>query len=115
MFAVSLATIKRLVAQRRDVGDLRPKTSPGRPAKIRREQHAALWAQLEVFPDATLATHCQLWQQAHSVVVSTRAMARAITRLGWTYKKRRWVPPNVMNNSVQATGSASNTVQPMIS
>jgi transposase len=106
-FGVSLATIKRLLTQRRDTGTLTPKTSPGRPPKIRPEQRAALWAQLEAYPDVTLATHCHLWEQAHGVQLSTRAMARAIKRLGWTRKKRRWVPPSVMSSSAPRTASAS--------
>ena len=103
---VSLAPSKRLLAQRRDTGILTPKPSPGRPTKLRPEQRAALWAQLEAYPDATLATHCSLWEQAHGVQLSTRAMARAIKRLGWTRTKRRWVPPSATSSSARHIGSA---------
>src|SRR3712207_1627529 len=61
-----------------------PQTSPGRPPQIRPDQHVALWAQLEQQPDATLAMHCQRWEEAQGMMVSTHAMARAINRLGWT-------------------------------
>ncbi len=44
-------------------------------------------AQLRDHPDATLAQHCQLWQQAHGVRVSPATMSRTIQRLSWTWKK----------------------------
>ena len=105
LFGVSLATIKRWLTHRRTSGTLVPKTSPGRPTTIRPAQYAALWAQLEAHPDATLTTHCELWEQTQQVRVSTRAMARAIQSLGWTRKKRRWVPPSAMRSSAPRTAS----------
>ena len=94
-FAVGLTTVKRYV-RLAEADALTPKVPPGRSRtrRIRPEHDAALWAQLEAHDDATLAQHCQLWHTAHGIEVSTATMSRAITRLGWTRKKRRWQPPS---------------------
>ncbi len=104
-FGVSLGTIKRLVARRRTAQDLTPQSPPGRPRSIAGDHHAAVWAQLEASPDATVDEHTRRWNTAHGTTLSSRTVGRAIARLGWTRKKRRWQPPNVMNRS----GSSSAT------
>ncbi len=35
-----------------------------------------------------------MWEQDQGVGVSVATMSRAIRKLGWTYKQRRWQPPN---------------------
>ena len=52
----------------------------------------ALTAELRTTPDATLAELVTRWQAARGVSVSVATMGRAIQRLHWTRKKRRWVP-----------------------
>jgi transposase len=56
-----------------------------------------LWKQLQEHDDATLDQHCQLWEIKQGDKVSISTMSRAIRRLGWTLKKRVWVPPNETN------------------
>jgi transposase len=94
LFGVSRATIKRYLKQRRETGEVTAKSHPGRPPKKFAPLQAGLVAQLQAHDDATLETHCQLWQEQHGVLVSTSTMSRAIRRVGWTRKKRRWVPLN---------------------
>jgi transposase len=94
-----LATIKRYVKHRREVGHVKPKAIPGRPAKKARQREAALLPQLQAHPDVTLEHHCELWQQAHGERVSPRTMGRAIKQLGWTRKKSRWQPVNATSKS----------------
>jgi hypothetical protein len=53
---------------------------------------AELVAQLQAHDDVGLEGQCLLWEQSHGVRVSTATMSRAIKRVGWTRKKRRWVP-----------------------
>ena len=108
-FSVSLVTIKRWLARRRTSPDVAPTPPPGRRQLITAEQQAALWAQLAAHPDATIAWHTQRWNEAQGMTVSQWTVGRAIRRLGWTYKKRRWVRPNVMNRPRQPTESASST------
>ena len=103
-FGVSLATVKRLLALRRDRGDLTPQAPPGRRRDIPPTQHAALWAQLEAHHDATVETHTRLWNEAQGTALSQWTVGRAIRRLGWTRKKRHWVPPSGMRPRASGTG-----------
>ena len=100
-FGVSLATLKRWLTLQRTAASLTPKASPGRRRTIAVAQQSALWAQLEADPDATLAQHTQRWNTAHSVALSSRTLSRAIQRLGWTRKKRRWEPPSATSRPEQ--------------
>src|SRR4028119_1188024 len=72
IFGVSLSTITRLVARRRQdtTDDLAAKAPPGRRRTIPPAQYAALWAQLEANRDATIETHAQLWNAAHRATLS---------------------------------------------
>ncbi len=97
LFGVSRSTIKRYVKRRREGGDLEPKPSTGRKRRIlaTTEEKRALWKQLEENDEATLQRHCELWESTRGVRVSIATMSRTIReKLGWTLKKRRWVPPN---------------------
>jgi transposase len=100
-FQISLATIKRYLKQRRETGDLSPRRPTGRPATKGPALAAGLAAQLSALPDATLEEHCERWRMATGMGVSPATMSRAITRLGWTRKKRRWVPPSGTNSSAK--------------
>jgi transposase len=99
LLGVSRATIKRYVKQRRETGTVAPKAIPGRPPKKLGLLQAELVAQLQAHDDLRLEDHCQLWEQTHGVTVSTATMSRAIKRVGWTRKKRRWLPVNVGRKS----------------
>ncbi len=97
LFGVSLSTIKRWARRRREGEDLQPRPSTGRKRRILStpEEKRALWEQLEENDEATLERHCELWEERRGVRVSIATMSRAIReRLGWTLKKRRWVPPS---------------------
>ena len=96
-FSISLTTLKRWLRMRREGKDLSPGVSTGRRRRILAtlEEKRLLWSQLEENYDATLERHCELWEQKTGVRVSLSTMSRAIReKLGWTYKKRRWVPPS---------------------
>jgi len=88
-FAVGLTTVRRLLAQRAAEGHVRPHRSTGRPARIGPEEYAAVHAQVEQRPDATLAEHAAAWEATHRVRVSQWAIGRIIRRLRLTRKKRR--------------------------
>jgi transposase len=93
----------------REGKDLSPGVSTGRRRRIlsTSEEDRLLWEQLEANDDATLERHCQLWEQKTGVRVSVSAMSRAIRgKLGWSYKKRRWVPPSETKRKGAASGSA---------
>ncbi len=97
IFSISLTTLKRWIKMSREGKDLSPGVSTGRRRRILAspEEERLLWDQLEANDDATLERHCELWEQETGVRVSVSAMSRAIRqKLGWSYKKRRWVPPS---------------------
>jgi transposase len=91
-FSVSLATVKNYVRQVELTGSLAPRPIPGRPREISPAQDAALVAQLRAAQDATLEELRAAWEKIAGVRVSAATMSRAIKRLKWTRKKRRWVP-----------------------
>jgi transposase len=97
-FSISLTTLKRWLRMSREGKDLTPRFSTGRKRHILStlEEKRALWKQLEENDDATLERHCELWEQrTGGVRVTISTMSRAIRhKLGWSYKKRRWVPPS---------------------
>jgi transposase len=87
-FQVSLASIKRWLAARRDTGELAPRPWAGGPDRtITPAQDDALRAQAIAFPDATLAEHAQRWNAAQGVALSQWSVGRAIRRLGLSRKK----------------------------
>ncbi len=90
-FGVSVSTIKRYLdlVDRGGNDNLRPKTSPGRPRRISREDQADLIAQLEASPDATLEEHCAAWEKSHRVRLSIATMHRSIARAKYTLKRKR--------------------------
>ena len=107
VFGLSLATIGRWLRRRRETGEVEPRPSPGRTRSIcsSAEERRALWAQLEAHPEVTLQEHRELWERKGGVRVSVATMSRAIRRLGWTYKQRRWEPPNATRRPEPAGAS----------
>lgn len=97
-FSISFTTLKRWLRMSREGKDLSPGVSTGRKRRIllaTPEEKKALWEQLEENDDATLERHCEMWEEKRGVRVSVATMSRAIRhRLGWSFKKRRWVPPS---------------------
>ncbi len=86
-FGVSLSSVARWRGQQARTGDLTPKRRPGRTPRIGPEHAAALAAQVDATPDATLAQHCDAWAQERGVRVSVATMSRVMRRLGLTVKK----------------------------
>lgn len=80
----------------REGKDLSPGVSTGRKRRILAtpEENKALCKQLQENDDATLERHCQMCEEKRAAKVSVATMSRAIRhKLGWSFKKRRWVPP----------------------
>ncbi len=87
-FQVSTPTIRRWLRRQRARGTLTPDASPGRPPTIGLDQYAALRAQLEANPDATIPWHTEEWNRQYGTSLSQWAVGRVIRRLDWTRKKR---------------------------
>jgi transposase len=99
LLGVSRATIKRYLKQRRETGTVTPKVIAGRAPKKLGPLQTELVAQLQAHDDLGLEEQCRLWEQSHGVKVSTSTMSRAIKLVGWTRKKRRWVPLSGVSKS----------------
>jgi transposase len=109
IFSISLTTLKRWLKMSREGKDLSPGISTGRRRRIllTPQEQRLLWDQLEENDDATLERHCELWEEKTGVRVSVSAMSRAIRgKLGWSYKKRRWVPPSETKRKGALSASA---------
>ena len=99
LLGVSRATIKRYLKQRRETGSVAPKAIPGRTPKKLGLLQKELAAQLQAHDDLRLEDQCRIFEQAHGMHVSTSTMSEAIKRIGWTRKKRRWVPVSAVRKS----------------
>ena len=80
-YSVSPAWVRRLKQHRRERGDIRPRTSPGRPKTIDDDRLAALVA---AQPDATL----EQLRERLGAPVTGQAISKALRRLELTFKKR---------------------------
>jgi transposase len=87
-FDIDLRTITRWLRLRHDTGTMTPRPKSGRPGLLKPQLAAGLTAQLRAAPDATIAEQCAAWEAATGQCVSPTTMRRAMTRLGWTRKKR---------------------------
>jgi len=86
-FGVPDRTIRRWRQQRRETGSVEPRARPGRQRHIGVADEAALRAQVQAHPDATLAEHGATWAATHGMQLSVATMSRAIARLGLPLKK----------------------------
>ena len=95
VFNVSEAWVRRLKQRRREDGTVSP-----RPAGGRRHGHfdPVRLAQLEPWlgqhPDATLEQLRGRADREMGLRCSVMAVCRAVKKLGWSLKKRRFVPTN---------------------
>ena len=81
-FGVSINTVGRYLARRRDTGSLAPAVQRHGPRPEKKQRlHAWLPGRLTAAADATLAEHAAAFTAEHGVVVSPATMSRAITGL----------------------------------
>ena len=103
-FAVSVPTIERWVRLKRETGGLGRRRVPGAVAVKTAGLPGALPGRLAEHADATLAEHCAWWREASGFEVSPATMCRALARLGWTRKKRRWGPASATRPGARPGG-----------
>src|SRR3954452_24009840 len=81
-FSVSLPSIKRWLKLRRETGALEPRKGvPGPPPRKGAALAAWLPEHLRANPDLTLQEHCEAFEEARGVKVSTATMSRRIRGL----------------------------------
>lgn len=86
-FRVGVATVYRY-KNLEEAGELEPKTSPGRPAKIGAEQYRELKAMVDAENDGSLEEYCGKWEKQTGETLSPSAMCRTLARAKLTRKKR---------------------------
>ena len=101
LFTVSMASLKRWLAQRRAGQGLAPKAyRPGPGGHFGSpEALAALQAQLPADPDDRLIDHGQRWQERTGQAVSVATLHRARRALDGTHKKSGSRPANARKPS----------------
>ena len=82
------STIRRWVRKRNRAGSVQVRPRSGRPRKMHPSDHVRLRDQVAAHPDAILADHCPLWQDAGGASVSISTMRRALRAAGITLTKR---------------------------
>lgn len=88
-FCVSLGMVKKLIQQRRHLGDIAPlHWRAGRKPLFTPEHREQMLAAIRRQPDTTLAEFRDLLGLDCSLV----AIHRVLVRMGMTYKKRRFGP-----------------------
>lgn len=87
LFQVGSATVERYLKQWRERGDLKHRTSPGRPRILDAAQEEQVKQQLAQANDLKLKVRCDQLQETSGVMVSEATMCRTLKRLGMSRKK----------------------------
>jgi len=102
-FCVSLGMVKKLIQQRRRLGDIRARHHrSGRKPKILSSHRQAIREKLEAKPDLTLEELCAII----GLDCTIPALHYVLEHMGLTYKKRRSVPASKTAKILQKPGSA---------
>ena len=93
MFCVSTFWVYKLLRQRRDTGDISPQPqNQGRKAVFAGANMQKLDAFVTAYPDATLEEIKEHF--CGTVNCSIVAIHTTLKRLGWNYKKKRYMRPS---------------------
>jgi transposase len=85
LFGVSTSWIRRLLQRRRQTGSIRARPhAGGPPPKMTDQRRGRLLVLVTTYPDATLAE----LRDRLAAPVHLSTIARALTRLDWTLKKK---------------------------
>jgi transposase len=108
-FRVSLGMVKKLLQQRRRIGDVRPQhhRSGRKPGHVARQAHR-LQALVRQKPDLTLKE----LRAATGLNCTLPAIHYVLIRLGLTYKKRRSAPANKPGPTSSGRGGAGSGNKP---
>jgi transposase len=102
-FRVSVGMVKKLLQQRRHLGDIRPQHHrAGRKRRILASHREAMRRQLAAKPDLTL----EQLRTACGLDCTLPAIHYVLAELGLTFKKRRSAPPNKTGRT--SSGRAGN-------
>ena len=86
-FGIGLSTVKRYIERYKATGEVKPTAQERMKPMIGPADKAALQAQVDAHPDATLEEHIGLWADSQSVRVSPATMCRALQKIDRPRKK----------------------------
>ena len=110
-FRVSLGMVKKLLQQRRRIGEVRAQHHrSGRKPRIVASHHHQLRALLDKKPDLTLKE----LRTATGLICTLPAIHYALAKLGLTYKKRRCAPANKTARTSGAPGGRGGGSKPAL-
>ena len=87
-FQIGLTTLKNWLKLEATTQSLDPKPIPGAKPRITPEQYQRLAQQMRLYPDLTLAEHCQKWLEQNNQALSRTTLSRTLKRMGWSHKKK---------------------------
>jgi transposase len=87
-FLVSPDTVRRLLKQHRETGDLTPQKCGSRQKSVLSQHEEAVFKMVEEHPDFTLWQYCEHLKEQIGVDVSTSMMDRFFQQHNLTLKKR---------------------------
>lgn len=86
-YGVCTKTVQRY-RQRAGQGQLVPRSAPGAPPRISKEQEVAFLALVREHPSFTLEQYVQEWERRTGVALPLSTLHRHLRRLDGRYKKR---------------------------
>jgi len=96
---ISISTVKRYLVRQKEKGSLAATVQKRAQSQLQSAELAVIKDLLIAKNDSTLGQLVVQFAARTGVTVSVATMGRAIRRLGWTRKKRQWVPPNETNRN----------------
>jgi transposase len=86
-FGIALGTVKRYLKRYQTSGTLQPTPQRREQPRISEADLPALQAQVDAYPDATIAQHIDYWAASHGLRVGQATMCRALQRANRPLKK----------------------------
>ena len=96
LLQLSISTVKRYLVRYQTTGNVAPTVQKRMEPQFGAAEMAILEAQVEAHADGTLREHAAWFAERTGQVVSHMTIHRALRRLGFTLKKRRWVRVSAM-------------------
>ena len=103
-FAVGATSVKRYVKLSEEGKSLTPGKAPGKKSKLDGSGMKLLEEDLHARPAVTYEKRADLLCELLGIRVSKATICRMIKRLGYTWKKDRWVPQKETNGSERLGG-----------
>lgn len=106
LFCISASWVRRVMQRRRETGETTPRPRGG--VTVIKIDMNRLRQLVEAQPDATVKElHTQL-----GIDCSESAVDMALRRMGWSFKKRLFMPPNRIDRTLLNVESHGNKINP---